>query len=315
MKLETERLLITDLTMDMARAVHENSLDDDNRRFVPDEVFETLEDAQETVEFLISQYGAFEGPLVHPVILKDGGANIGYVQLVPLADGEWEIGYHIAKKYTGHGYATEAVKAFLPVMAKAAGTAKVYGICLKDNAASIRVMNKCGFTPEFDGIGEYQGEMQPIYKAVWQAEEKPKDIEAIIDNMIRWAQSREGDRRYAGWCLSFIEDALEQSNDIEIFGGDSAKESSEMYADALRTGEPEKGAFVFYDCLCPSEDGDVNWGHCGICLGEGKVIHAWDVVRTDDYTDIEKLTALTGDHPRFIGWVPVSRVLAQPSDR
>ena len=33
---ETERLLITEMTMDMAMDVHKNSLDDDTRRFVPD---------------------------------------------------------------------------------------------------------------------------------------------------------------------------------------------------------------------------------------------------------------------------------------
>ena len=71
------------------------------------------------------------------------------------------------------------------------------------------------------------------------------------------------------------------------------------------------GAFVFYDCICPSENGPVNWGHCGISLGEGNVIHAWDAVRIDNYRDIERLTALSGDHPRYIGWVPVERVLQQ----
>ena len=132
-----------------------------------------------------------------------------------------------------------------------------------------------------------------------------------IGNMISWAESRIGCPDYAGWCLSFIEDALEQSNEIEIFGGDSAKEFCEMYRDALRTGEPEKGAFVFYDCLGPGEDGPVNWGHCGIALDGGQVIHAWDKVRIDSYLDIEKLTAMTGDHPRYLGWVPIERVLAQ----
>ena len=136
-------------------------------------------------------------------------------------------------------------------------------------------------------------------------------MSTMIDNMISWAESQIGIPDYAGWCLSFIEDALEQSNNIEIFGGDSAKESCEMYSDALRTEFPEKGAFVFYDCMCESEDGPVNWGHCGISLGDGKVIHAWDKVRIDDYLDIEKLTALTGDHPKYIGWVPVARVLAE----
>ena len=47
--------------------VHKNSLDEDTRRFVPDEVFETPEDAEETVEFLISRYGSVEGPLVYAV--------------------------------------------------------------------------------------------------------------------------------------------------------------------------------------------------------------------------------------------------------
>ena len=36
MKIETERLIIIELNMDMAEAVHKNSLDEDNRRFVPD---------------------------------------------------------------------------------------------------------------------------------------------------------------------------------------------------------------------------------------------------------------------------------------
>ncbi len=44
---ETERLIITEMTMDMAMDIHKNSLDEDTRRFVPDEVFETLEDAKE----------------------------------------------------------------------------------------------------------------------------------------------------------------------------------------------------------------------------------------------------------------------------
>ena len=133
MLIESLRLIITEFTPDMAQIVHENSLDDDTRRFLADEVFETVEEAREAIDFLISQYGTFEGPQVYPVLLKEDGANIGYVQLVPLVNGTWELGYHIAKKFTGRGYAAEAVKAFLPVITKAAGIAEVYGICLKEN--------------------------------------------------------------------------------------------------------------------------------------------------------------------------------------
>ena len=151
--------------------------------------------------------------------------------------------------------------------------------------------------------------LRPEYRPVQRTEAE------MIENMIAWAKSGRGAEDYAGWCLDFCEDALEMSNDIEIFGGDSAKGSAELYADAMRQGMPERGAFVFYDCLCQSEEGPVNWGHCGIGLGGGQVIHAWDAVRTDGYRAIEKLTARTGDHPKYIGWVPLSRVLAQKPDR
>lgn len=166
MRIETERLVITEFTEDMARDVHLNSLDEDNRRFVPDEVFETEEEAREALLFLMSQYGSTEGPLAYPVLTR-GGENIGYVQMVPLGNGSWEIGYHIAKKHTGRGYATEAVKAFLPVMADAVGTGEVLGICLSENAASKRVLLKCGFVPVFEGTGEYQGGQREIFRSVW----------------------------------------------------------------------------------------------------------------------------------------------------
>ena len=170
--LETERLIITEMTMDMAMDVHKNSLDEDTRRFVPDEVFETIEDAKETVEFLMSQYGSTVGPLVYAVILKDEDKNIGYVQLVPIGEGKWEIGYHVAKPHTGKGYATEAVTAFLPVIAKKVGTDEVYGIRLLENTSSGRVLEKCGFKTVFVGEGEYHDGVYEISKSVWKSLEK-----------------------------------------------------------------------------------------------------------------------------------------------
>lgn len=164
---ETKRLIITEMTMDMAQDVHENSLDEDTRRFVPDEVFETVEDAAETIDFLMAQYGAYEGPLVYALLTKEDGRNIGYVQMVPMEDNAWEIGYHVGKAYTGHGYATEAVLAFLPLMAKAIGISEVLGICLKENAASCRVLEKCGFEKRFEGLGIYQDAEREIVRTIW----------------------------------------------------------------------------------------------------------------------------------------------------
>lgn len=169
MMIETKRLIITEFTMDMASSVQANSVDEDNRRFVPDEVWETVEEAEETLEFLISRYGSSEGPFVYPVIVKETQDNVGYVQLCPVDGGNWEIGYHIAKNHTGNGYATEAVKAFLPVISEMVGTSAIYGICLEENKASQAVMCKCGFELIFHGIGKYQGEDREIVKNIWRA--------------------------------------------------------------------------------------------------------------------------------------------------
>ena len=163
MNIKTDRLMITEFTLDMAEAVHINSLDEDNRKFNPDEVFETIDDAKGTVEFLMSVYENGDGPLVYPVLLLDG-TNIGYVQAVPLDDDNWEIGYHIAKAYTGKGYATEAVKAFLPVIMKKLNITDMLGICVAENVASIKVLENAGFTKEFEGIGSYQDEEREIVK-------------------------------------------------------------------------------------------------------------------------------------------------------
>lgn len=165
MRIETERLVITEFDLAMAESVHKNSLDEDNRRFVPDEVFETVEDAKETIEFLMSVYETEDGPLVYPVLLKDG-TNVGYVQLVPIEEG-YEVGYHIGKEYTKKGYATEALKAFLQEMMPKKGLDKVYGICVSENIASIKVMEKCGFQKEYEGIGMYQDENRQIVRFVW----------------------------------------------------------------------------------------------------------------------------------------------------
>lgn len=158
--IETDRLLITELDESMIESVHLNSLDDDNRRFVPDEVFETVEKARETVEWLISCYQGNEGPFLYPMLIKDG-KNIGYVQAVKIKDG-WEIGYHVSKSYTGNGYSTEAVIAFLPVIMKQLKISNIYGICLAENIGSQRVLDKCGFAMEYAGLGNYQGVQRQI---------------------------------------------------------------------------------------------------------------------------------------------------------
>lgn len=165
MRIKTERLLITDFTPDMAEAVHLGSLDDDTRRFLPDEVFPTVEIAAEVIGDLIGCYEGEDGPFVHPFLLEDG-VYAGYVQLVPIDDG-WEVGYHTVAGHTRQGYATEALTAFLPEMMTRFSLTEVAGVCDAENAASIRVLEKCGFRRVFVGDAPYQGSIRPVVKLVY----------------------------------------------------------------------------------------------------------------------------------------------------
>ena len=171
MKAETKRLCITELNMDMADKIHLNSLDEDNRRFIPDEVFESVKDAKKALSSLISFYSRNDSPLVYAVILENTQELIGHVQAVPIKEG-WEIGYHIAKDFSGKGYATEAVQAFLPVIMKKLGITEIYGVCHAENIASRKVLEKCRFLLEYEGLGQYQGVEQSICQYKYSAASK-----------------------------------------------------------------------------------------------------------------------------------------------
>lgn len=149
----------------MCHDVWQNSLDNNNRTYVPDEVFETLEEATEVVNHIIDFYKSEDGPFIYAVIRNEDNANMGYVQLVKIEEG-WEIGYHIAEKFCGHGYATISVSLFLDYVKKNLNIKTVYGIALASNKASRRVLEKNGFKLFYEGKGNYQGSIREIIKTI-----------------------------------------------------------------------------------------------------------------------------------------------------
>ncbi len=66
----------------MAQSVYENSQDDDTRRFVPDEVYDSVEEARKAIDFLISRYDRNDGPFVYPIITHDGGKNLASIRVL-----------------------------------------------------------------------------------------------------------------------------------------------------------------------------------------------------------------------------------------
>ena len=167
MLISNNNLIIIKMDLSMSFDVYKNSQDEDNKKYVPDEVFESEEEAREVIQFIIKSYDSKEGPFIYAVIRKSDNANIGYIQLVQIEEG-WEIGYHIAKVYTGNGYATEAVNLYIEYLKKNTDIKEIYGVALADNFASRRVLEKCGFKLYFEGVGIYQGTKRNIIKTIRQ---------------------------------------------------------------------------------------------------------------------------------------------------
>ena len=163
--IENDRLQIVRMNQSMYYDIYKNSQDDNNRKFVPDEVFDCLEEASEVVNQIIDCYDSKDGPFVYAVIRKKDSVNLGYVQLVKIEEG-WEIGYHIAEIYTGNGYATEAVNLFLDYIKNNTNLKQIIGIALSANKASRRVLEKCGFELIYEGTGLYQGRKRKIIKTI-----------------------------------------------------------------------------------------------------------------------------------------------------
>ena len=162
---ENDKLQIVKMNQAMSYDVYKNSQDNNNRKFVPDEVFDSLEEASEVVNQINNSYDNEDGPFVYAVIRKKDSVNLGYVQLVKNEEGS-EIGYHIAENYTGNGYATEAVNLFLNYIKNNTSHKQIIGIALASNKASRRVLDKCGFELIYEGIGLYQGRKRKIIKTI-----------------------------------------------------------------------------------------------------------------------------------------------------
>jgi hypothetical protein len=71
------------------------------------------------------------------------------------------------------------------------------------------------------------------------------EVSSYIENSIDWAKQKLGSVEYQFLCLAFVEDAYEKGNNVEIFGGSTAKESADEYRVWNNTGVPPLGAFVF----------------------------------------------------------------------
>lgn len=81
------------------------------------------------------------------ITLKDGSDLIGMISARPV---EWrvDLGYVLGRKFWGHGYMTEAVRAVVAYALSEPKVFRVWAVCDVDNLASARVLEKAGMQRE-----------------------------------------------------------------------------------------------------------------------------------------------------------------------
>lgn len=128
-----------------------------------------MKETQGAIKFYIDCVENRRFPFVLAVELKETGELIGDVGLCLVVDclDEVEIGYTICRKYSGNGYATQLVQGMEKFAYETFGIQVLYGRILHGNDASIRVLEKNGYSfllEEKDVEDDPYGKGMLIYK-------------------------------------------------------------------------------------------------------------------------------------------------------
>ena len=169
---ETERLVIRKLRDEDAQKLYENHLDDEVRKWFPNECYANVEEALDAARFFADCVDNWHLPFVLGVELKEtkeliGDTGISEVEGKP---GEAEIGYCIGQQYRGRGYASELLNAISAFAASQFGLGVIYGRVVHGNEASAKVLEKNGYQfvkEEFGAEDDPYGNGMLVYKKVF----------------------------------------------------------------------------------------------------------------------------------------------------
>ena len=144
---ETEHLIVRKFMKEDARQLYENHLDDEVRKWFPNECYADLEEAQEAIRFFADCVENGQLPYVLGVELKETGELIGDTGIseVEGKPDETEVGYCIGQKYRNRGYATELLDGITGFVAQRFGVRVIYGRVVHGNEASAKVLEKNGY--------------------------------------------------------------------------------------------------------------------------------------------------------------------------
>ncbi len=141
----TKRLNIREFQADIdAQSAFELNNDPDVLRYTGDLAFTSVDEAR---KFLLNYQDYLQNGMGRwALTLKNDHTFIGWCGLKKHSDGMIDLGYRLLKDYWGKGYATEASIACLHYGFNTLGLTEIIGRVARENPASIKVLEKCGFS-------------------------------------------------------------------------------------------------------------------------------------------------------------------------
>ena len=145
--LETERLLLREMTEDDAEHLVELNRNPNVMRYIPGEPpTNTRADALAVIrERIFPQYALGLGRWA--CIVKASGDFVGWCGVKEVG-GEYDIGYRFMETHWGLGYATESARAVVGFARKHLAGRRVVGKAMTENRASRHVLEKIGLILE-----------------------------------------------------------------------------------------------------------------------------------------------------------------------
>jgi len=123
----------------------------------------------------------------------------------------------------------------------------------------------------------------------------PQSFSYWAEAAIKWAEQRLGRSDWSGLCMRFVANAFmqEEGREAGYNAIDGAREFYRFNQEPNGWLQAPKGALIFFD-----REGGNEYGHVGICLGNGSIIHAYGAVKVDT---VEEAIAKP-DIGRYLGW-------------
>jgi RimJ/RimL family protein N-acetyltransferase len=146
-RLETDRLLLRKPRPEDGESIYlRYASDPDVTRLVGWPRHLSLEDTRAFIAYSDAEWQRWAvGPYL--IELRASGQLLGSTGLALETRFRAATGYVLAKDAWGFGYATEALGRVVE-LARAVGVRRLYALCHPENAASVRVLDKCGFARE-----------------------------------------------------------------------------------------------------------------------------------------------------------------------